>query len=344
MSGYPTPVRTEPSPTNIISGYPISAVQQWQPIAGGVNWLNGTGAMLIPAHSTKLSQSEIAAAGSGTWRFRVKPRKQAIGRVWAVLLAGRDTEHGVTASLQANGGTTLSGLAVTSSTYTNVPFIYEETLAAQSSTQAEINMTVAATGGYVTVQSISCWEQWRPALSESASDHGFNFTTVRPRERVYVGSYPTTSASVGGIYSALADSDPRRVGLFHWSVPDANPATRTGAYQSILGLTAPILTRRLTSAQAAANSTGTVYWAAYAKVNAGNGDIQITTTHSAVSDSVNVTSTVYAWTTARAISVDCEDIAAADGLQSATWDMLDVKIQGNGGNTISVAAVSIWEE
>ncbi len=115
--------------------------------------------------------------------------------------------------------------------------------------------------------------------------------------------------------------------------------TRNGAYTTVTGLGMPVLTRKLTSGA----TTGTVYWTAYAKVNSNSGDIKISTSHSGVSSVVNVTSTSYAWTTPQAISIDCEDMSAADGRQSSSWDELDINIRGNSGGTLSLAAVSIYE-
>jgi hypothetical protein len=219
-------------------------------------------------------------------------------------------------------------------------YLYTEPLAAQSAALTDLSITITDTDKGVQVVSIACWEQWRPRLAESSNDHGVNFQTVRPGQKVYVGNYPTAAESFTGVVSALAAADARRVGLFHYSLPTATPVTRSGAYTSIMGLLMPILTRLVTSGQ----TTGTVYWSAYCKVNAGNGDVQITTSHSSVSDSVNVTATSYAWTTARAISVDCEDMGTADGRRGASWDEIDVQIRGNGGNTLSLAAFSVWEQ
>lgn len=334
---FPPNIRTEIGPGPILAGDPVSAVQTWQLAAAGVNYLNGAGAMLIPAAALDMSKSVTTT--SMTFHFRAFTRKQAVARIWCVQLAGTTSAGGVaTINANAYGALTVDVPAVGT---VSLPFLYTEVLGSQASAATDLSVVIASSAGKsIQVVSISCWEQWRPALEPASGDRGVNAESIRPRERIYLGNYPTQPDSVTGIYDALTNCDARRVGLFHWSVDTAAPATRNGAYQSILGLLAPILTRKLTNGA----TTGTVYWSAYAKVNAGNGDVQITTSHSAVTDSVNVTATGYAWTTDKAISVDCEDLTAADGRRATSWDEIDVQIRGNGGNTLSIAAFSVWEQ
>lgn len=336
MSGFPNIIRYEPSSAPLVAGAPVSSLLTWHPAAAGTNWLNGTGAQLIPAAAIVLSKSSTTT--NVQFRFRTYTRAQAIERIWAIQLQSTTTT-GAAGTINVNSYGDMN-VDVPAVGIVNAPFLYREVLSSQAAARTDHIVKVSSTGGKsVQVMSISCWEQWRTYLAESSNDNGVNEQSIRPRERVYVGNYPTTADSATAVYDAMLAADARRSGLFHFGVPDTNAAARSGAYQSVLGLPAPILTRKLTSGQ----TTGTVYWSAYAKVSGGSGDIKVTTTHSGVSDSVNITNTSYAWTTPRAISVDCEDLSAGDGRQSSTWDELDVLIQGNGGQTLSLVACSVYE-
>jgi len=328
-----------PNGTVAVSGGPVGSIDAWTPLGAGVNWLNATGAQLVCA-STRLAQNQIAGGATGVFRFKAYTRVQAIQRIWVVQLVGLAVDTGTTAQIWGGSGTPSASFVVPNSTLLNQPVFYVEALAAQSASLQEITISVKAGSKAVIVQSVACYEQWRPVLKASTSDSGINITSERARQPIFTGNYATTIESVGGIYSALAAADARRVAVFHWAVPDTNPVTRTGAYTTLLGLGQPVLTRQLTSGQ----TTGTVYWSAYAKVSASSGDVKLTTSHSGVSDSVNITGTSYAWTTPRAISIDCEDLSTTDGRRGSSWDELDVQIRGNGGATISVVAVSVWEQ
>lgn len=340
MTGYGPWYRSEIATGAVLGGGPVSSGVTWTHAANGSNWLNSYPAQLIPGSTGDYSKNEIASATTGTWPFRVYTRAQAVQRIWVLTIVGRSTEHNVSVSVQCGSGSTVSGIPVSSDLGSTVPITYVEDLVVQSAAVSNLTVNITPSGGYARLVSVSCYEQARVQLDASSSDHGVNIQSVQPDDEIYVPSYPTTIASTAGIMRATLQADARRPGLFYWSAPTSNPATRSGAYQAITGLGMPILTRKLTSGQ----TTGTVYWSAYAKVNAGNGDVQITTSHSAVSDSVNVTATSFGWTTKRAISVDCEDLSATDGRQASSWDEVTVNIRGNGGNTLSIAGFSIWEE
>jgi len=71
--------------------------------------------------------------------------------------------------------------------------------------------------------------------------------------------------------------------------------------------------------------------------------VQLTTSHSGITDVHHITTTSYAWSTPTQIAIDCEDITVIDGRQGSAWDEIAVSIRGN-STTISVAAVSVFEE
>ena len=72
----------------------------------------------------------------------------------------------------------------------------------------------------------------------------------------------------------------------------------------------------------------------------------MTTTASGVSDTVSVTGAGFAWTTSRAISIQCDDMDSADGRQTAAspvWDDMMFAMAGSGTQPIVVKSVSVWE-
>lgn len=247
----------------------------------------------------------------------------------------RSTSAGTTATIKAPASTGVAATALIGAARGVPPVIYSEVLASQSSAVTDLTIEITATGGDIEIDSLSCYELTRSAVP--AAEAGVDATSERPRERIYTDN---GTESVVGVLGSFLAMDPRRVGIYQWAVPVGTPVTRTGAYTNLLTLACPVLARKLNEGA----TTATVYWSAYARVNAGSGDVLLTTTQSGVSDSVNVTATSFAWTTPRAISISCEDMTASDGRQSSAWDDLQIQIRGNGGNTLSVAAVSVWDE
>jgi len=344
--GYPPDVRTEatPSPT-VFSGLPVSASATWGPMAYGANWLNGYGACLIPyAGYSSTSLNEIASSTTATWRFKTYTRAQAIERIWVAQVVGRVTESGGTAAVQA-GGSGGQTLYVSPTGQINQTIFVREILSSQSAGLTELTFSLAAYGAYVTLQSLGCWEQWRPVLLQSSDDHGVNVQSDIARERIYTGNVLSGVAeSVTGTYFATEYADARRTGQFCWAVPEGNPyIVSSSTYQSILNVPAPMLTRKLYDDGL---TTGTLYWSALVKVNdAGPGYVKLTTTHSGVSSVATFTNNLsLAWTTPTAISVDCEDLTAVDGRQSSTWDDLDVLVKSDLALDVSVASVCVWEQ
>jgi hypothetical protein len=219
-----------------------------------------------------------------------------------------------------------------------IPFIYTQDLAAKSDTEAEINIEIAATAGSIEVESIACYEQTRAVLNKDSTDLGVDVETVRPGQPIR----GVNNESIEGIHDLAVNGggDARRVAIFHWAVPEEGAVTRTTAsYLALFDLAVPVLGPLLTNAA----TTAQVYWSCYAKVAAGAGGlVRLTTDGSSVSDAVSVTSTSWAWTAARAISIDCDDLSKADGRQGTRFDGLQVEYQGDGTNALSLAGVSVW--
>lgn len=343
--GYPPAVRVEPAPSpSIYSGLPVSASQTWAPMAYGANWLNGYGACLIPYTAYPGSgNNEVASGGTATWRFQTYTRSQAIERIWVAQVVGRTTEKNGTAQLYAGSGTPTE-VYVSPTGEINQTIFYREILGSQSAAQTELTFTMNAFASHVTLQSLACWEQWRPVLLQSADDHGVNTQSDIARERIYTGNVLSGVAeSVTGTYFATEYADARRTGQFCFAVPTNNPyVISSSTYQPIIDVASPLLTRKLNSGQ----TTGKLYWSALVKVNdSGPGYIRLTTSHSGVSSVVTFTNNLsLAWTTPEQIDVDCDDMTSVDGRQSSTWDDMNLEVKSDFALDVSIASVCVWEQ
>ncbi len=334
MTGIVPPRRSEVDTEDLLISTVVSSGQHWIPAGYGVNWLAGKGAVMVPAH---IVDKNVAAGTTGVLRYRVKPRYQAIERVWAIMLR-TSVVTGVTATIKAPASTgTAITVVVPSARTLRQPVIYRQILAAQSDTVGDLTIEFAVVGGDVEIDSISCFDLDRSTISEGSPDYGTNTTLLRPRERIYEGD---GSQSVTGVFASTLTADARRVGIYHWAVPDLSPVTTAAGPTSLLSLACPVLAPRYISATQVKAS---VWWAAYCKVSAGTGTVRLTTTQSGVNSAATITGTSYAWTASREIEISCEDATAADGLQSSAWDDLQVAITGSGG-TLSLLSVCVWNE
>ena len=318
----------------VVVGAPVSTVT-WQALGGLANWLRAKGACLVPECCPERS---ITSGVTETFRFYVKPRNTAIARVWTVGLRAASAATAVTAQVRAPSSGTFADAVVAHSGSARQTLVYVETLGAKSGTAAQIEIDIKSVGGTTVVESISCYEQDRPLLAQDATDYGVDTTTLRSGQPIYDGAYE----SLGGIVDSLANSDARRVGIWHWTAGDGTAAAITSASPAnLLTLGCPVLGRKL----ARAATTGSVKWSVYAKMSsAGTGTVTLSTSQSGVSDAMSVTSTSYAWTTPRTVAISCDDMTAIDGLQSSAFDDAAITIAGSGAQTLTVKSISIWSD
>lgn len=323
MSGLVPAQRYEPTPDEIISATPISSGRHWLPMASLSNWCNGYSAQLVPAC---VVDKTIVTSTTGVLHFSAKTRAVATERIWTLFL--RSTSAGCQATIKAPASTgTAVTIDVARGRDTRLPIIYRELLGSSSSAVTDLTIEIAASAGDIEIDTVSCFEQQVPSVA-------LDTTTLRPRERIYDNG----DVSATGVYAGSL-GDIRRIGLYAWAVPVVTPVTTTSAaYVDLLSLGVPVLGPYLDSA------TAPVYWSAYAKVSSGTANVRLTTSHSGVSDAVTISATSFAWTTPRLISIDAEDMAAADGLRSSTFDNLMPAIKSNGGVTLSIAGISVWNE
>lgn len=330
----PRPLRrSEGATSGLLVGAPVQAGGSWSEFAGNANWIRSKGACLVPFFSPSYT---IASGTTRTFHFRVKTRNVAIERVWGFLVRRASSTTATTATIRAPASTGTSVAYSVPVTRDLVqPVTYIETVASKATATVDLTFDIAASGGDVELEGVSCYEQDRAGLANDTTDFGVMIDTVRGGEPILA----VENTSAYGVMRSLANLDARRTGIYHWSYPAEAPITRTTAsYDTVLALGMPVCAALLN----AAATTGAVKWSAYAKVAGGSGKIKLVTSDSGVSSEITVTGTSFAWQTAADVDINCDDFAEPDGLRSSTWDELNWQIQGDGSNALSVAAVSVW--
>jgi hypothetical protein len=326
-------LRTKPSYLLVNPGAPVRAAGTWRELADGIQWIAGKGAQLVPFFSTNF---QVAAGVTKTLRFRVRPRGKAIRRVWGLLLQANTFSVGTSVTIRAPA---VTGTAVTTDIGFRAlfwqPFQYIEDLTAKSSTEQEISIDIAATGGTANVLGIGCYEEDRSALNDDATDYGIRVETVVPRAPMI----DVAQTSLRGVYDAFANMDARRVGIFHIALDTGEAFSRLSAtLQSITDLPPKIQVGKLNSGA----TTAQCYWSCYARMATSGGtggSVKLSTSLSGVSDTATITGTTFAWITSRAITVSADNFASVDGFRN---DELTIEIAGDGTRVVEVASVSIW--
>lgn len=326
-------LRTKPSYTLVNPGAPVRAAGTWRELADGIQWIAGKGAVLVPLFNPAF---QISAGVTKTLRFRVRPRGKAIRRIWGIRFQANtlSVDTSVTIRAPASTGTAMTidlrhpGIFVQ-------PVMYIEDLAAKSSTEQEITIDFASTGGTTNVLGVECYEQDRSALNDNATDYGIRVETIVPRAPLI----DVAQTSVRGVYDAFADMDARRVGILHMALDTGEAFSQTSAsFQSLTNLPFKIQVPKLNSGA----TTQAVYWSCYARMATSGGtggSVKLATTTSAVTDTATITGTTFAWIASRSINVACDNFGTTDGFRD---DELTISIAGDGTRAVEVASVSVW--
>lgn len=325
-------IRTVPPYSLVAPGAPVRGAGTWIDVADGAMWIAGKGAQLVPGFNPAC---EVADTVTKTLRFRVRPRNFAVERIWSLSLRTTSTAS-VLATVRAPTvtGTAQNYVLFPGITYV-IPVSYRETLAARSSTEQEISISVLSTGGTIQWEWVECYEQDRSALADNATDYGIRTETLSARAPIF----NVSNTSARGVYDALANMDARRVGILHTALDTTEPFQNTSAtLTSISALPWKIQIPKLNSGA----TTAQCYWSCYARMATSGGTggtVKLSTSVSGLSDSATITGTTFGWITSRAITVACDDFAAVDGYRN---DELTIDIAGDGTRTVEVASVSIW--
>lgn len=327
--------------TGIVAGRPV-AQNEWGPIAGIGNWCNGHGGQLIPCCAIGRTHDEE----SFTYNFYVGPKARAVERKWNISLAISDgVDHGVQITAGSAAAqtfyqpTTLTGASATNGAGPQL-FTLEirEPLSAKTSTAGGTTLVIGTVGdgALAYVSTVSMYEQTRGILLLDSTDYGVDLTSVATRQPI-ADTGSGSGSSIRGASDAYKNLDARRAGVFHWSTPTTDPLDVTQvSYTDIFPLYPPAL-----GAIVSTGTTSTTFkCAVYAKVNAGSGNVRFSSTQNGSNVVLAVTGTSFAWVTGD-LTINAEDLTAADGRRSSGWETCRVEAQKDTATTLSIAAISI---
>lgn len=341
------PRRPNPVYSRILAGAPVAA-GAWRAGLGCAHYAMGEGIQIIPEHSPGTT---IAAGTNRTLRYRVRGSYAAVLRRWTIW-AAHPTNAGtprITVTVPA-GGSALPARAAASFRGASRPLHFDETLAAVSSAEVEASINIAVADYNAKILGVSAWEYPRISLALSAAgetlDDGANPETVVPRAAMLNRSYE----SIEGVAEASANAfKALRRSLYQWARPDTTTDAKlfnAAAWTDGLVLAAPVqgFKRHI------GETTVTVHARVYAATTAGgDGSVRFNTASggTGVGTITGIAGTSFAWypSTAGAplsFSIQCEDLAAADGRQASTWETLMWQAIDNVGD-LYVATVSVWQ-
>lgn len=316
------------------------------------NWLLGRGMQDVPCYAPFAGSNGALASGTEYgFHFRLRPRYQSLRRVWQINARADATATAV--DFEAPAGSAVTTASAVSARSLLAPLEVIESVT-QSASESELTLTVKPTSQNMVIDAIGAWSIPRGTLNAANDDRGVDITAFRAGQAISAESLYAAAKAQANLRTVLADVTliGRRV-LVQWAVPaDAN-GTATTAFAATTTSTTfqdlwesegvPVLARKVTRT----GTTATIKAKFYAWVEAtGGGEIRITTSHSATTTSaVTISATTPTWSDALTFVIDCEDMDAADGLQAATFDELQVEYRSTVvGKAIYLASASAWED
>lgn len=321
---------------NVRTREPVSSLD-WR-LAGELgNHLIGTGRHLVRGFRP---DDVLSASATGTYRLILWPSRCVTHRVWQVGLSldpasSGDAEITFTDPSSGTGGFRLSSRsAVTPYSQT---FAHVETITSPTSSETQVAPTIAVAAGSldVTVTWLSCWEVPRIALPGDATELGVSLGSLDGDTPIYAD----TGVSLGGLATQLDDARDisQRSGLFAWAVDS------TGAFSTTSGSAVAIFNGDISQlARYLYNGVTTRTIEARAYVRAGTttaGQVQLAM---ASGDTLNLdipSGSSGEWVTGQ-IDVHAEDLSAADGRRSSTWDTMNAKlVRTSGANSVFIESL-----
>jgi len=325
-------------------GTPVKA-RDWYAAAALANWIRGRGAVIVPMTN---ALATIAAGASSNFNFYTKNRGSCIERVWVITGYAATTGR----SAIVNIGDGVATQTVTFGDRFSSPaasIFHVRQLLSRSTARAELRLVVENTSfstSSVVISGIACYEMDRPLLEDDATEGGVELYSCSTKQPIFQDDYRSANAVERVM---LTGGDARRVGMFHWTRGSASPlTTQAGTAQQIFALPAPILARKIGTAD---TTNANIFWSAKCYSHLGT-SCRLTLTHTnfvgTFTDTVDFTNTTSAWLTPRNITnFDCENLSAANGLRSSRWDEVNFRVHCLAPSEFQFAYVeslAIWEE
>jgi hypothetical protein len=327
-----------PSLSAITTGRTVRA-STWSDMANLGNLAIGAGSVLVP--ETVLTSTLTTSVD--TYRFRAKTRLAGKHRLWCFTFNDNPGNADGEFEIVINGGTPVI-ITIPPGSIQTYRILEEVSVPALADT--ELVFTIQrATGSSALNLSVTVFELPRATI-DTATEAAVDVSALRPRGPIYDG------ATLPLVSLATDVTLGRRTGMFHWAVPSRRagaPITTfarsnsTTTFADVLDLGVPMLAR----ARYRGETTRTLRARFYGWVSVGTATLEVqvfTSRLAATSATVTTSSTTPVWLTELDFTVDCEDLSTSDGLQSATFDLVDVKFRRTGGaGTAYITNISIFE-
>jgi len=296
------------------------------------HWTRGRGMCIVP-HS-RCGRRISSADGTVALHYYTLPSPFAIARIWSIHAHSTGSTSG-DMDVTIGSGPTRTYTAPTVTSPANPPIVYVEELAAKVVTATDATVTlVANTTDTIQIDSVSCYELPRPALTEDATEYGVDLESFFPQSSIH----DTANESAHALAELVDDLNPRRVYInqYHtdWS-------TSSGSYTDVYTLPLPAL------APYTGSATKSVTWAVWASMSgAGNSGTFRLTAASGATDTITLTADASTWAIygTSTITINAEDVTKVDGLPASTWETLQLAAKvDSGGGSIRVAGLYAFD-
>jgi hypothetical protein len=307
------------------------------------NHVLARGTQVVPAHLGTTDPITVAG-GEHIYAWRFRRQLAAVQRVAFITM--RAVSPGGACTVEFPSGSTGVQVPVSSERSTVVAVEFTEELATQSITEETLFLALTPKVQNIVVESIAIVDAPRATMGtgvDIANELGTNHFLSRAGQPV--------------VASAFANMEPaqdvfnigRRVSVIQWAVPyDVGGATSTafavnvtsGSFADIWEDGIPCLMRKW----GRNDTTGQVKAKFVAWVTGGTGTIRLNSSVNGASSDVPVTNTSPQVTTQTDLFIDAEDLTAADGRKSSTWELMDVQGKITSDDVLYIASACIWED
>ena len=324
----------------IRASHPVRS-RTWWSMADAVNYLHGKGGTLM---SSNPRVTGIPAGSSAAFFTYEWPRYENPHRLWKVTIAASSAAQafGTISNGSDSADWSVDGASVGAGPALTIATLQEEVT--PSATPANVSITVAndsASASTIAVRSVALYEIPRTEL-----DAGYGAS-----QHIHAPRNPIVGATTGDItiesiarHARTAKTVARRSMLADWYDPDGVSST-SGTFADIWDFEPELHVRYLEQA----NTTRAISWTAYTNVASGDtGEIKLTASQSADTDTMSFTNTTPAWQTPRTLTVNCEDPTrwtTDSGLRGATAETVQAAIRrsAGAGAGVNVFAIAIGE-
>lgn len=312
----------------------------WQDVAQVVNYIRARGSMLV---ATMQLGHTVTAGNNATFRFRAAPGTLSKGACWLIgLRSGSATNARIAQVKVPSTASAVDQIADTLYGVSSVGVYFDTAIAGTSYAERELTFNVAApAAGDVVVEWAACYETPRELLALDSTELGVDIQSLLVGQPIG----EATGRSYSAIAAAATDAakyNARRASLYHWYSPTGIATTSTSFTQLLRSI--PVLNRKLRIGE----TRRAMRFRVYASATTNNGEVRLVSSKGG-STTVTVTAGAAAWypSTAgnpAARTIDSEDIATADGLQSGVFDVVGVEGRIITSGTLTVHGVSCWED